>query len=71
MIGKLKTYSFCIFMMDDRGKFVEVRCVRCGNKQIVFGKSSTKVKCARCNKLLIKVSGGKVVIRTEVRSVLG
>ncbi|MFH1425422.1 MAG: 30S ribosomal protein S27e [archaeon] len=52
------------------GKFVRVRCVRCGNQQIVFGKGSTRVKCVRCNRLLIKVSGGKVRIRTIVREVL-
>lgn len=52
-----------------RAKFVEVVCHRCGNKQIVFGKSSTKVKCNSCNKLLVKTGGGKSRIKTFVREV--
>lgn len=57
-------------MIESKGKFLRVVCVRCGNSQIVFGKSSTRVKCGKCNKLLVKVSGGKVRIRTMVRRVL-
>lgn len=51
-------------------RFVRIVCVRCGNKQIVYGKSSTRIKCAKCNKLLIKTSGGKVKIRAVVKEVL-
>lgn len=51
-------------------RFVRIVCVRCGNKQIVYGKSSTRIKCMKCNKLLIKTSGGKVKIRAVVKEVL-
>jgi len=51
-------------------KFLRVVCVRCGNRQVVFGKSSVKVKCHRCNRLLMKTSGGKITIKTLVREVL-
>ncbi|MBU0760611.1 MAG: 30S ribosomal protein S27e [Nanoarchaeota archaeon] len=51
-------------------RFVRVVCPRCGNKQIVFGKSSMKVKCVSCNRLLVKTRGGKIRIRAWVREVL-
>lgn len=56
--------------MDEKSKFVEVVCARCGNKQVVFGKASTQVKCLKCNKLLLKNSGGKSKIKTAVTEVL-
>jgi ribosomal protein S27E len=37
---------------------------------IVFGKSSTRIKCERCNKLLVRNTGGKTKIRAEVGEVL-
>lgn len=49
---------------------MKVICAKCGNKQIVFGKASTRVKCLKCNKLLLKNGGGKSQIRTFVREVL-
>ena len=53
----------------EKGKFLEVVCHRCGNKQTIYGKSSTNVKCNKCNKLLVKTGGGKARIRTIVREV--
>lgn len=57
-------------MVEDKGKFLEVACGRCGVKQILFGKSSTKVKCEKCNKLLVKTGGGKIKIKSVVKEVL-
>ena len=57
-------------MKDSKSKFVKVVCSRCGNEQVVFGKASIKVKCLKCNKLLLKNSGGKSRIMTFVRRVL-
>ena len=57
-------------MVDkSNGKFLKVVCSRCRHGQIVFGKSATKVKCFRCNKLLLKTRGGKMRVRTVVREV--
>jgi len=53
-----------------RSKFVRIICTRCGSGQIIFGKPSTRVKCLKCNRLLVKVSGGKAKIKTLVREVL-
>jgi len=55
---------------NSTSKFVRVVCARCGNKQILFGKSSTRVKCGKCNKLLVKTKGGKTKIKTLVKEVL-
>ena len=57
-------------MKINESRFLEVRCDRCGNKQVVFGKATERVKCARCNKLLVKVGGGKVRMRARVLEVL-
>ncbi len=57
--------------MDAKSKFVGIVCGRCGNEQVVFGKASTRVKCLKCNKLLVKNSGGKIRIKAEVREVYG
>lgn len=53
-----------------KSKFVEVVCSRCGNNQVIFGKASTRVKCLKCNKLLLKNSGGKSKIKSVVSEVL-
>ncbi len=57
-------------MEKNQSRFVKVVCIRCGNNQIVFGKSSLKVKCGKCNRLLVKTGGGKVRIRTLAKEVL-
>ncbi|MBU0977770.1 MAG: 30S ribosomal protein S27e, partial [Nanoarchaeota archaeon] len=57
-------------VIDNESKFIRAICTRCGNSQIVFGKSSTRVKCVKCNKLLVEPKGGKTRIRTIVQEVL-
>ncbi len=53
-----------------KSRFVEIACSRCGRKHIIFGKSSTRIKCLNCNKLLVETKGGKIRIRTIVKAVL-
>ena len=57
-------------MDNPKGRFLRVVCKRCGNNSVVFGKSSIKVKCDKCNKLLLKTNGGKIKIKTLIREVL-
>ena len=40
-------------------KFIKVRCPKCKNEQIVFGKPSSEITCLVCNTSLIKPLGGK------------
>ena len=51
-------------------RFVRVRCPKCENEQVVFGKASTKVKCNKCAKTLTEPSGGKAKVRSRVLEVL-
>lgn len=55
---------------EKKGKFLKIICARCGNKQVIYGKSSTSVKCLKCNKLLVKPKGGKTKVKTMVEEVL-
>jgi len=52
-----------------RGKFLRVVCTRCGNRHVLYGKCVTKIKCAKCNRLLVKTTGGKTVVRALVKDV--
>ncbi len=54
----------------DTGKFIKIKCTRCGKNHVTYGKASTRVKCKGCNKLLIKPKGGKAKIRALIEKVL-
>ena len=56
--------------MVSESKFIRVRCSKCKNTQIIFGKSSSKVKCLKCGKIVADPSGGKAKIRALVEEVL-
>jgi len=51
-------------------RFVKVRCEKCKNEQIIFGKISTEVKCLVCNDVLAEPTGGKANIKARVLEVL-
>jgi len=55
---------------EPSSKFIKVRCNKCKNEQIVFGKPSTKVNCLVCNTPLIDPRGGKGRIRSRILEVL-
>ena len=57
-------------MVGPTSKFIKVRCSKCKNEQIVFGKSSTEVYCLVCGKLLVKPSGGKSKVQDRILEVL-
>lgn len=46
-----------------KSKFILVQCQKCKNKQVVFNKPSTVVKCLKCGEVLIEPSGGKGRLR--------
>ena len=52
-------------------KFVKVRCAKCKNEQVIFGKASTTVKCLVCGEVLSTPTGGKSNITARVLEVLG
>ena len=51
-------------------KFVKIRCPKCKNEQIMFGKSSSTIKCLVCNKVLAEPTGGKSKIKARILEVL-
>ena len=53
----------------NKGKFLKIACPRCYNNQIIFGKAATDIKCDKCNKLLIKTTGGKAKVKAKVKQV--
>jgi small subunit ribosomal protein S27e len=55
---------------EPNSKFIKVRCSKCKNEQIAFGKSSTRVLCLVCNKVLLEPRGGKSRIKARILEVL-
>lgn len=43
-------------------KFMKVRCKECSNEQVVFSHSTMRVKCLKCNAILMEPTGGKAVL---------
>ena len=53
-----------------KSKFLKIKCPRCKSNYIVFGKATSIIKCAKCNKLLVKTTGGKAKVKAPVKEVL-
>lgn len=51
-------------------KFIKIRCPKCKNEQITFGKSATYVKCLVCGKPLTDPTGGKSRVKARILEVL-
>ncbi len=55
---------------ETKSKFIKIRCPKCKNEQIMFGKSSMQVKCLVCGKILAEPTGGKSKVKARVLEVL-
>ncbi|MGV9171908.1 MAG: 30S ribosomal protein S27e [Promethearchaeia archaeon] len=55
---------------EPHSRFLRVKCLKCGNTQIIFGCSATDVKCLVCGKTLLQSTGGKAQILTKILEVL-
>ena len=55
---------------EPTSKFVKIRCPKCKNEQIMFGKASSIVKCLVCGKVLAEPKGGKAKVKARVLEVL-
>jgi small subunit ribosomal protein S27e len=51
-------------------RFVKVRCPKCKNEQIIFGKTSTVINCLVCGKSVAEPSGGKSRVKARILEVL-
>ncbi|MFW6285540.1 MAG: 30S ribosomal protein S27e [Nanoarchaeota archaeon] len=57
--------------MDNSKKksgFIKIKCHKCGNEQVIFGRASTKVYCLNkdCNELIAVPRGGKAAVSAEI-----
>ncbi len=55
---------------ETKSRFIKVRCPKCKNEQIIFGKASSIVKCLVCDKVLSEPTGGKGSIKSRILEVL-
>ena len=55
---------------EPTSKFIKVRCVKCKNEQIIFGKSASEIKCLVCSNIMASPSGGKAKIKAQILEVL-
>jgi|TARA_B100002003_G_scaffold145092_1_gene134420 small subunit ribosomal protein S27e len=57
-------------MEEPTSKFVKIRCPKCKNEQVMFGKASTEIKCLVCGKVLAEPKGGKAKVKARILEVL-
>jgi small subunit ribosomal protein S27e len=57
-------------LRETASKFVKLRCPKCKNEQIIFGKTSSIVNCLVCEKLLAEPTGGKSRVKSRILEVL-
>jgi small subunit ribosomal protein S27e len=58
-------------LKETKSKFVKVRCPKCKNEQIIFGKSASNIKCLVCENEIAEATGGKTKIKARILEVLG
>ncbi len=51
-------------------KFIKVRCSKCKNEQIVFGKAASVINCLVCGKPVAEPTGGKIKVKARILEVL-
>jgi small subunit ribosomal protein S27e len=57
-------------MKQYSSKFLKVRCNKCKNEQITFGKVANTVKCLVCGEVLAESTGGKTRVTARALEVL-
>ena len=57
-------------LKEPTSKFIKVRCPKCKNEQIIFGKAASKVKCLVCGVTLAESKAGKSKIKSRILEVL-
>ncbi len=57
-------------LRETNSKFIKIRCPKCKNEQIMFGKASTHVLCLVCGRKLAEPTGGKARVKARVLEVL-
>ena len=55
---------------ETKSRFIKVRCTKCKNEQVIFGKPASEVLCLVCGKTLCESTGGKGKIKARILEVL-
>jgi small subunit ribosomal protein S27e len=50
--------------------FIRVRCLKCGNEQLLYSNAVNKINCNVCGETLAEPTGGKAKIKGEITAVL-
>jgi small subunit ribosomal protein S27e len=53
-----------------RSTFLRVRCLKCGNEQLLYSNAVNIVKCNVCGETLAQPTGGKAKIKGEITAIL-
>lgn len=53
-----------------KSRFLRVKCLKCGNEQVIFSHATNIVKCNVCSAQLAEPSGGKAIISGEIVATL-
>ncbi|MGB9740945.1 MAG: 30S ribosomal protein S27e [Candidatus Bathyarchaeia archaeon] len=49
-----------------RSSFIRVKCLKCGNEQIIFSHATNRINCNVCGTELAEPSSGKAIIKGEI-----
>ena len=49
-----------------KSSFLRVKCLKCGNEQLLYSHATNKVTCNVCDETLAEPAGGKAKIRGEI-----
>jgi small subunit ribosomal protein S27e len=49
-----------------RSKFLRVKCLKCGNEQLLFSNAVNKVTCNVCGETLAEPTGGRAKVKGEI-----
>jgi len=58
-------------LKETKSKFIKVRCPKCKNEQIIFGKVASRIKCLVCENEIAESTGGKTKIKARILELLG
>lgn len=57
-------------LKETASKFIRVRCPKCKNEQVMFGKAATNVLCLVCGRELAAPLAGKSKVKAKVVELL-
>ncbi len=53
-----------------KSQFLRVKCMKCGNEQLLYSNPVNKVTCNVCGETLAEPTGGKAKIKGEITATL-